>query len=220
MTGVRRTYTRRLMSGVGLLLGLAVLCVAFGEGFLRLCPASVLPDALQQGLHAEPHDFGLNHPSIGALEYPYQTDVLTGRDFQAVYHTDGYGFRNPWPWPTEANLVVLGDGMAFGYGVEDTQTWPALLAQWLAPQRVLNLGLMDAGPQQYLRVYETFGNPRRPRMVLVGLSLADDFEDAELFERWWQADGRENYRVWRAFENVQMSLAVLRRHSYLYHQPV
>src|SRR5919109_3212823 len=55
MTGVRRTYTRRLMHWVGLLLGVIVLSMTFGEGFLRWCPASVLPAALQQGLHTAPH---------------------------------------------------------------------------------------------------------------------------------------------------------------------
>lgn len=223
MTGVRRRpYTRRLMRGVGLLLGVIVLSMAFGEGFLRLCPASVLPAELQQGLHTEPHDVGLGHPTIGVLEQPFRTGVFTGPDFQAVYHTDGHGFRNPSPWPPEADLVVLGDAAAFGYGVEDAQAWPALLAQWLAPQRVLNLGLIDAGPQQYLHVYETFESALHPRMVLVGLSLAHALEEADLFERWWRTDGRENYRVWKAFEQISLAHpldtfhTLLSRHSYLF----
>jgi hypothetical protein len=210
------------MRGIGLLLGVIVLFMACGEGFLRWCPASVLPAALQQELYTEPHDVGLGHPTIGVLEQPFQTGVFTGPDLQAVYHTDGHGFRNPSPWPPEADFVVVGDAVAFGYGVEDAQAWPALLAEWLAPQRVLNLGLIDAGPQQYLHVYETFESALHPRTVLVGLSLAHDFEEAELFERWWRTDGRENYRVWKAF--AQISLAhpldtfhtLLRRHSYLF----
>jgi hypothetical protein len=36
------------MHEIGLLLGVIVLALAFGEGVLRLCPASVLPAALQQ----------------------------------------------------------------------------------------------------------------------------------------------------------------------------
>ena len=129
---------------------------------------------------AAPHAVGRSHPTIGVLEHPFETGVFTGPDVQAVYQTDGHGFRNPSPWPPAAELVVVGDGVAFGYGVEDAQAWPALLAQWLAPQRVRNLGLVDASPQQYLRVYETFESALHPRMVLVGLSLATDFEDAEL----------------------------------------
>jgi hypothetical protein len=211
------------MRWVGLLLGVIVLFMACGEGFLRWCPASVLPAELQQEFHTAPHDVGLGHPTIGVLEQPFQTGVLTGLDFQAVYHTDGHGFRNPSPWPPEADLVVVGDAVAFGYGVEDAQAWPALLAQWLAPQRVLNLGLIDAGPQQYLHVYETFESVLHPRMVLVGLSLAHAFGDAELFERWWRTDGRENYRVWKAFEPISLAHpldtfhTLLRRHSYLFH---
>jgi hypothetical protein len=157
------------------------------------------------------------------LEQPFQTGVFTGPDFQAVYQTDGHGFRNPSPWPPEADLVVLGDAVAFGYGVEDAQAWPALLAQWLAPQRVLNLGLIDAGPQQYLHVYETFKSALHPRMVLVGLSLVHAFEDAELFERWRRTDGSENYRVWKALEQVSLAHpldtfhTLLSRYSYLFH---
>ena len=126
----------------GLLLGAMMLSMACGEGVLRLCPASVLPADLPQGLRATSHDVGLSHPTIGVLEHPFRTGVFTGSDVQAVYHTDGHGFRNPSPWPPEVDLVVLGDAVAFGYGVEDAQVWPALLAQWLAPQRVLNLGLI------------------------------------------------------------------------------
>jgi len=177
-----RTFIRHLLRVTGLLLGAMVLSMACGEGVLRLCPVSVLPADLQQELRAAPRDVGRSHPTIGVLEHPFQTGVFTRPDMQAVYHTDGHGFRNPSPWPPEADLVVVGDDVAFGYGVEDAQVWPALLAQWLAPQRVLNLGLIDAGPQQYLHVYETFESALHPRVVLVGLSLATDFDDAELFD--------------------------------------
>ena len=85
------------MRGMGLLLGVMVLFMAFGEGFLRLCPVSVLPADLQQGLHTKPHDFGLSHPTIGVLEQPFWTGIFTGPDYTAVYHTDGHGFRNPRP---------------------------------------------------------------------------------------------------------------------------
>ncbi|HEY5870220.1 MAG TPA: hypothetical protein VI542_32405, partial [Candidatus Tectomicrobia bacterium] len=107
-------------------------------------------------------------------------------------------------------------------GVEDTQAWPAFLAQWLTPQRVLNLGLIDAGPQQYLHVYETFQRALHPRVVLVGLSLATDFDDAELFDRWWRTADRENYRVWKTSEPLRLAhpldtfYTLVSRYSYLF----
>ena len=83
---IGRTYRRRLMRAVGLVLGIIALAMAFGEGFLRLCPASMLPAELQQELRTELHDVGRSHPTIGVLEQPFQTGVFTGPDFQAVYH--------------------------------------------------------------------------------------------------------------------------------------
>jgi len=49
------------------------------------------------------------------------------------------------------------------------------------------------------------------------------FEDAELFDRWWRIDGRENYRIWKAFEPIRLEHplnlfhTLLSRHSYLLH---
>jgi hypothetical protein len=48
-------------------------------------------------------------------------------DFAFTYSTDEHGFRNP-PRPERAEIVVLGDSMAFGYGVDDEEAWTTLLA--------------------------------------------------------------------------------------------
>ncbi len=123
-----------------------------------------------------------------------------------------------------ADIVVLGDGMTLGYGVEAAQTWPALVAQAIGPNQLLNLAMINAGPLQYARAYELFGTARHPKVVLVGLSLTDDFQDALLFERWQHAGLGDNYRVWRASGSVtgrwgnplSAMPALLARHSILY----
>jgi hypothetical protein len=146
--------------------------------------------------------------------------MIQESDFAVVHHTDGQGFRNAWPWPTEADLVVLGDSLVFGYGVEDDAAWPAILDRALPQLRVINLGLIGAGPQQYLRVYETFGLQLRPQLLLVGLYMGNDFWDAGLFERWLKSGGEGNYMVWRGFGREQADgfdlKEALRRHSYVY----
>jgi hypothetical protein len=89
---------------------------------------------------------------------------------------------------------------------------------------VVNLGLREAGPQQYARVYATFGTTLHPKIVLVGLSMADDFGDAELFARWEHEGGGESYRAWREGQDLLGSLpyslhalpALLARYSSLY----
>jgi hypothetical protein len=64
---------------------------------------------------------------------------------------------------------------------------------------VLNLGLIGAGPQQYLRVYETFINNLRPRLLLIGLFPINDFWDAALFDRWLKSNSDCSYLVWRDY---------------------
>jgi acetyltransferase AlgX (SGNH hydrolase-like protein) len=163
----------------------------------------VLPDEVQQWLA---DDLGVYDPSLGTLAQPYHTGIFVGSEFRAHYHTDGHGFRNAQPWPDAAEIVVVGDAVAFGYGVEDNQDWPALLAHTMAPTRVINLGLLEAGPQQYARVYATFGTTLHPQLALVGLTMADDFRDAELFARWEHEDSGESYRAWREEQDLLGSL--------------
>jgi lysophospholipase L1-like esterase len=175
-----------------------LLAVAMTEAVLRFAPG-LLSVELQQIIEAEPDNLGVSHPFIGYLHKPNNALIITGRDFRAVAHTDGYGFRNSWPWPEKAEVVTLGDSVAFGYGVEDDQAWPAIMAKGLSHNRLINLALIGAGPQQYLRVYETFGTKLNPKLLLVGFLVRNDFWDADIFDRWLKSGAGGNYMVWRDF---------------------
>jgi lysophospholipase L1-like esterase len=167
---------------------------------------------------------GVSHPYIGYLHTPHNTGILQSKDFQATYHTDGHGFRNTWPWPEAADIVVVGDSFVFGYGVEDNETWPAILAQAPPQYRLLNLGLIGAGPEQYRRVYQTFGIQMRPKVLLVGMLMDNDLWDMEMFDRWLALGGKGNYMVWRSYGRYVFTLQeplnglknLGRRYSYLY----
>jgi hypothetical protein len=183
----------------------------------------LLPLELQQQLQDSAENCGPRHPYIGGLERPHTHDIISGRDFSAPFHTDGYGFRNPWPWPEQADIVVLGDSFVFGYGVADMEAWPALLAQALPQSRLINLGLIGAGPQQYLRVYETFGRLLQPKVIVIGLFLINDFWDAAMFDGWVSAHTTEHYLIWRRrhhhftlSEPLASIKSVLLQHSYVY----
>lgn len=195
---VQKPIFLRAFFSVLLVGGSILLAVIVAEGILRLAPG-LLAVELQQITRADPRDYGVVHPYIGHLHNPNNALLISGRDFRAVHHTDGYGFRNAWPWPDKAEIVVLGDSVTFGQGVEDTQAWPAILAQFFPASRVINLGLIGAGPQQYLRVYETFGQKLRPKIVLVGYFTGNDFWDAETFDLWLRSGAGGNYMVWRDF---------------------
>jgi hypothetical protein len=125
----------------------------------------------------------------------------------------------------------VGDSLVFGYGVDAHEAWPARLASASPGVRIVNLGLIGAGPQQYLRVFETFGLPLQPRLVIIGIFPQNDFWDAGLFMRWLRSDKPGwNYMVWRDFGQPRaarhsrrarlraMALGVyfVARHSYVF----
>ncbi len=203
-----------------------VFALVVAEVVLRFLPY-LFPAATQQyRLQTDPEQMGVSHPYIGHLHTPNKALVIPSRDFQVVHHTDGYGFRNSWPWPETADIVVVGDSLTFGYGVEDEEAWPAILAQELRPLRVVNLGLIGASPEQYVRVYETFGAPLQPKLLVVGLFPGNDFWDAGLFAHWRDAGGKGNYMVWRDYGrarshgggSVQHRLkTMLQQYTMLYH---
>jgi lysophospholipase L1-like esterase len=175
-----------------------VFAMALAEAVLRFVPG-LLSVELQQIVQADPDNYGVTHPHIGNLGTPNNTFIISGRDFRAANHTDGYGFRNAWPWPDRAEIVTVGDSVTFGYGVEDEQAWPALVVKALPQDPLVNLGLIGAGPQQYLRVYETFGVKLHPKLLLVGFLVRNDFWDANMFDRWLKSGAQGNYMVWRDF---------------------
>jgi len=195
---VMRNRARQIIFSALAIGGSLLLTITLIEAALRVF-SGWLPVELQQLMQADPNNYGVAHPYIGHLHRPNNALAISGRDFRAVHHTDGHGFRNSWPWPKTAEFVVLGDSVTFGQGVEDTQAWPAILAQFFPAGRVINLGLIGASPQQYLRVYETFGQKLRPKVVLVGYFTGNDFWDAEMFDLWLRSGAGGNYMVWRDF---------------------
>lgn len=176
-----------------------VFALVAAEVVLRLFP-QLFPSATERfRLDAEPDQMGMSHPYIGHLHTPNNDLVIPIRDFQAVHHTDGRGFRNAWPWPETADVVFVGDSLTFGYGVEDDETWPAVVNAALPQLRVVNLGLIGASPEQYVRAYETFGISLKPKLLVVGLFPGNDFWDAGLFAKWLEDGVGDNYMAWRDY---------------------
>jgi hypothetical protein len=104
---------------------------------------------------------------------------------------DTWGFRNTEPWPERVDILTVGDSWTYSLPVTDDQAWPEILDRTLASRRVLNLGLPGAGPQQYLRLFETFGAKLSPKVVVVGIHLGSDLGDALHFDAWSRAESGE-----------------------------
>jgi lysophospholipase L1-like esterase len=195
--GLKTVVAPLALLGVSIALGLGA-----AEATLRVFP-ELMPEEARLRLHwreIQPQTVSLAHPYLGFVYPPNYEGHLAREDgeFGFNYATDEHGFRNPSPWPDRAEIVVLGDSMAFSYGVDDHEAWTALLAEQLPDSRIINLGLIGAAPQQYLRAYETFGRALQPDLVLFCLFPGNDLYDAGRFDEWLKAGSPGNYDVWRS----------------------
>jgi lysophospholipase L1-like esterase len=196
-----------------------VLALGVAEASLRVFP-ELLPEEARLRLHwleVGEEQVALADPYLGFVYPPNHEGRFERQDgqFAFTYTTDEHGFRNPSPWPEHAEIVVLGDSMAFGYGVDDEEAWTALLADRLPGKRIINLGLIGAAPQQYFRIYQTFGQALRPDLVLLCLFPGNDLGDAGRFEDWLQAGSPGSFAVWRKGAPARQGLRDLLEQSYL-----
>src|SRR5919109_937913 len=196
-----------------------ILALGAAEGLLRGFPA-LMPLEVQIALEDKPGTHFVHQAYIGHLQPPNGTLDIRTSDFEIPYPIDARGFNNADPWPAKADIVAVGDSLTFGYGVAPDEAWPALIARELPDAKVVNLGLIGAGPQQHLRVYETFGVPLEPKILLIGFFVANDFWDAEKFDTWLKSGVDANYMAWRDFRGATgdgtVFLADALRSTYLY----
>jgi len=170
-----------------------LLAVVAAEGVLHLAPG-LLPVEVR----AMRNDRGIADPELGHLMRPGSTGVIETRDFAEPFRIDAHGFRNAEAWPEHPDVVAIGDSLVFGYGVSVDEAWPQRIAAdsgW----SVVNLGLIGASPQQYLRIWQRFGRALEPRVVVVAMYLGNDFWDAAQFEQWQASGARMNYLEWRDY---------------------
>jgi hypothetical protein len=89
---------------------------------------------------------------------------------------DKWGFRNP-AVPERADIVALGDSHTYGNTAAMKDSWPLVLGR-LSGQRVYNMGLGGYGPNQYYALFQSKALSLKPKMIICGLYLGDDFENA------------------------------------------
>ena len=103
-------------------------------------------------------------------------DVLGIRIAPGSPGFDSWGFRNP-EVPTTVDVVAVGDSHTFGNTAKMDEAWPQVVSR----QRgltVYNLGVGGYGPNQYYELLTTRGLSLRPKHVVCGLYMGDDFENA------------------------------------------
>jgi lysophospholipase L1-like esterase len=91
--------------------------------------------------------------------------------------------------PGERRALVLGDSFVFGYGVSESEAFPAVLESRLSPAdggkvRVGNAGIPSYGLVKQLAMLRRVGAAFHPDVVVACSYIGNDFEDdARTFER-------------------------------------
>ncbi len=166
---------------------------------------------------SQPPTISHGDPETGFLYPANHQASFRGGEVSFDYKTDEHGFRNPSPWPSQAEVVITGDSEVFGYGVDDSLAWTSIVARELPRSRVINLGLPGMAPGQYLRVYRKFGVPLHPKLLVFGLFPGNDLSDEREFDAWLAAGSPGNYDTWRFVRGRRPNrLISLLSHTYMY----
>lgn len=89
---------------------------------------------------------------------------------------DEWGFRNKQV-PSTTEIVAVGDSHTYGNTAMMDDAWPAVVAR-ATQSDVYNLGLGGYGPNQYYHLLMTKALKLHPKLVMCGLYMGDDFENA------------------------------------------
>jgi len=89
---------------------------------------------------------------------------------------DEWGFRNK-KVPEAAEIVAIGDSHTYGNAAKMSEAWPHKLAE-LTGKSVYSLSMGGYGPNQYYYLLKTKALGLKPRLVICGLYMGDDFDNA------------------------------------------
>jgi SGNH hydrolase-like domain, acetyltransferase AlgX len=149
----------------------------FAEGASEIMQQIKAQSALSRLVHAP-------DPELGALLAPSLRETVETLDFTYTLQTDHAGFPNPEPWPSRADVAVLGDSLLIGPGVGMERQFTTLLQQGLDGRTVLNLGLPGGGTEHEYLAYRRYVEPLRPGLVIAIVCVTWDIDNTLHFERW------------------------------------
>jgi lysophospholipase L1-like esterase len=165
-----------LVSAGSLVLSLAVL-----EVVLRAFPLALphpLANYLTMRYDTRPSGIYRYAPALHMnVMRPNDDRVLYFNGYRWRHRTDSRGFRNPIE-RDHATVVLLGDSMVYGHGVEETSTIRSHLETKIG-EPVANLGRQGSSIHDEYQTLRAFGVSLRPRYVFV-FFLANDIDDLGL----------------------------------------
>ena len=179
---------KKWLGRLGLILFGVFFTLLMLEILLRLMPG-FLPPNLQLALRvrdtvAQRSQLFYEDPELGhALKPDLDAEVDLPGEYSFHVRTSDLGLGGPGfrdhDMQTPAYAVAIGDSFTYGLGVEESETWVARLQDDLGKE-VVNLGQPGIGPVRENRIYQTYGRPLQPQVVL-WMAVTNDLEDAMVF---------------------------------------
>lgn len=173
-----------------LVLGLAgTLALLLVEGLLRLVPVPAVEVHRRAGARAESPNFFAYDPGLGWRGRPGMHGVMTGWELSHDVRLNAHGFRDgergPKP-PDRFRIVLLGDSITWGHGVEPSERYGERLGEALrrlgVAVEVVNLAVSGYGTDQELLLWEGEGRRYCADLVLLGLYGNDVRENMLAFQ--------------------------------------
>ncbi|MEM3127025.1 MAG: SGNH/GDSL hydrolase family protein [Candidatus Woesearchaeota archaeon] len=109
------------------------------------------------------------------------------KDFFTKFKINKDGFRGEeLRENAKYKIMTIGDSFTFGKGVEDNETYSAVLEKNLNDlgydTEVINTGVIGYYPDQYYLVVKKMAPVYKPNMIIIGFFGGNDIEDTDLLE--------------------------------------
>ncbi len=93
------------------------------------------------------------------------------------YTTNSLGFRSETVDSSRKQILVLGDSVVWGQGVQDNETVAAYLGNHFLDYQVLNMGVSGYGIDQYYLQLKQHISQLNPNIIVVVIFLGNDWGD-------------------------------------------
>jgi hypothetical protein len=127
------------------------------------------------------------NPDLGEIPVPYQHGVRRYPGaYTFSYTNNSQGWRGPREYregkSSEDRVLILGDSFAYGFGVNDDQTFAVQVERDLKINHlaveVINAANPGKGTDYALKCFETVGRKFHPNLTILGF-FSNDFQDNE-----------------------------------------
>jgi hypothetical protein len=193
----------RAKRAISVVLGLAA-GLAIAEGIFRARDGGAFPHL---NVYVADAELGVRLQPGGEQRVAFGGNPVT----RVRINAQGYRGED-WPAPGGDEVLVVGDSMAFGLGVEEGDTFAAKLGKETGA-RVANAGVPTYGPPEYEKVLTELLEKRKPKTVVYTLNLRNDAFEA-------RRPNAERHRVWDGWavrrENTPSEYASFPGRSWLF----